>query len=93
MSVLVDKAPGVYVQDLVYAVAELVAAILDVHGRVPLRQVAAVYVRDPAHAVARSSEFTPNCFSLRCNALRSMPTNWAVRLMLPPNRISCACKY
>ena len=40
-----------------------------------------------------SSEFTPSCFSLRCSALRSMPTNWAVRLILPPNRSSCACRY
>src|SRR6478735_6281963 len=35
----------------------------------------------------------PSALSLRCSAERSMPTNSAVREMLPPNRLIWATRY
>ena len=35
---------------------------------------------------------TPSAFSLRCSAERSMPTNSAVREMLPEKRLICAIR-
>jgi hypothetical protein len=44
VKVLVHVAAAMQVHDLVDAVAELVAAVLDVHRRLRLRQVAAVHI-------------------------------------------------
>ncbi len=49
--------------------------------------------RPSASATRSSADVTPSCFNLRCRADRSMPTNCAVREMLPPNRNNCDCKY
>jgi hypothetical protein len=49
--VFVDQAGAMDVHDLVDAVAELVAAILDVHGGVGVRHVTAVDVGDAGHEV------------------------------------------
>src|SRR5271166_3710545 len=41
----------------------------------------------------RSLPKTPRDFNLRCRAERSMPTNAAVREILPPKRVTWAIKY
>jgi len=49
VQVLVDELSIVEVHDLIDAIGELVAAVLDVHRGLPLRQVAAIDIGDAAH--------------------------------------------
>src|SRR5437763_6604078 len=102
MAPLIDEMPAHDGDHLIDAVAELVAAVLDMHRRLPVRQVLAGDIGDAGHRSARdqvptlsgrSLPKTPRDLSLRCNAERSMPTKAAVREMLPPNRITCASRY
>ena len=51
MEVPVGEAAAVEMDDFVDAVGELVAAVLDVHAGLVLRQVGPVDVGDPAHAM------------------------------------------
>src|SRR5262245_15229764 len=56
-----------------------------------LRSLPAMLTGAPPHqrkAGLRSVAFTPSARSLRCSAERSMPTNSAVREILPPNRLT-----
>jgi hypothetical protein len=55
MQALVDEATPVDGDHLVDAVRELVAAVVDVDRRIPMREVAAVHVGDARHQPARSS--------------------------------------
>src|SRR5258705_6056973 len=102
MPLLVDEMPARHGDHLVDAVAELIAAILDVHGRLTVRQVLAGDIGDTGHRSARdqvptlsgrSLPKTPSDLSLRWRAERSMPTKAAVREMLPPKRVTCANRY
>src|SRR5882757_5806145 len=102
MPLLIDEMPARHGDHLVYAVAELIAAILDVHGRLTVRQVLAGDIGDAGHRSARdqvptlsgrSLPKTPSDLSLRWRAERSMPTKAAVREILPPKRVTCANRY
>src|SRR6266404_5667328 len=102
MPLLIDEMPANDGDHLVDAVAELIAAILDVHGRLTVRQVLAGDIGDAGHRSARdqvptlsgrSLPKTPSDLSLRWRAERSIPTKAAVREMLPPKRVTCANRY
>src|SRR5881409_2894753 len=105
---LVNEPPARYRNDFIDPVGELVAAILDMHGRLAMRQILAGDVSDTGQSSAsprrpnphqvptlsgRSLPKTPRDLSLRCSAERSMPTKAAVREMLPPKRVTCASRY
>ena len=49
VAALVDEAPLAHLAHLVDAVGELVAAVLDVHARVAVRQVTAVHIGNARH--------------------------------------------
>src|SRR4051812_46373817 len=102
MPLLVDEIPARDGDHLIDAVAELLAAVLDMHRRLPVRQVLAGDIGDAGHRSARdqvptlsgrSLPKTPKDLSLRCKAERSMPTKAAVREILPPKRVTCASRY
>src|SRR3981081_3802292 len=102
MPLLIAEMPALRGDHLVDAVAELIAAILDVHGRLTVRQGLAGGIGDAGHRAARapvspqsgrSLPNTPSDLSLRWRAERSMPTKAAVREMLPPKRVTCANRY
>src|SRR3979411_147625 len=102
MSLLIDEIPPRHGDHLGDASAELMAAILDVHGRLTVRQVLAGDIGDAGHRSARdqvptlsgrSLPKTPSDLSLRWRAERSMPTKAAVREILPPKRVTCANRY
>src|SRR6266478_165020 len=102
MPLLVDEMPAHDGDHLIDAVAELIAAVLDMHRRLPVRQVLAGDIGDTGHRSARdqvptlsgrSLPKTPSDLSLRWRAERSMPTKAAVREMLPPKRVTCANRY
>src|SRR5436309_9343298 len=102
MPLLVDEMPAHDGDHLIDAVAELIAAVLDMHRRLPVRQVLAGDIGDAGHRSARdqvptlsgrSLPKTPKDLSLRCKAERSMPTKAAVREILPPKRVTCASRY
>src|SRR5215467_7384534 len=102
VSVLVDENPADNGDHLIDAVAELIAAVLDMHRRLAVRQVLPADIGDARHRRSRryvpvrserSLPKTPSDLSLRCNAERSMPTKAAVREMLPPKRVICASRY
>src|SRR3954469_21069760 len=88
MATLIDQPPCPHLADFVNAVGKLIATVLDIHFGLRARQIAAVDIDDARHA-----QPIPSALSLRCNAERSMPTNSAVREMLPPNRLICATRY
>src|SRR5258708_13821430 len=97
MPLLIDEMPARHGDHLVDAVAELIAAILDVHGRLTVRQVLAGDIGDAGHRSARdqgptlsgrSLPKTPSDLSLRWRAQPSMPTKAAVREMVPPQRVT-----
>src|SRR5581483_10231238 len=96
---LVDQSAVPHLAHLVDGIAELEAAILGVYQRLRVRAVAAIDVDDACHvpvlgmSPVRSCELTPSARSLRCRAERSMPTNSAVREMLPPKRLIWASRY
>ena len=84
--------------DLVDAVGELVAAVLDVDDGLAVRDEAAVDIGDRGSSgvlflAARARRPKPSDFSLRCRAERSMPMKAAVREMLPPKRRIWALRY
>src|SRR5579863_3317089 len=117
MQCLVDETAAAHRDDLVNAVGELEAAILDMDASMTVRNIAAVDVGDTRHSggperCVQASRFcsrsplvslpllaplplppTPSDLSLRCSADRSMPTNAAVREMLPPKRVTWAMRY
>src|SRR5581483_8157517 len=96
---LVDELPVLHFAHLVDGIAELEAAILGMDQGLRIRTIAAVDIDRARHvpvlgiSLARSCELTPSARSLRCSAERSMPTNSAVREMLPPNRLIWASRY
>src|SRR5512139_1691677 len=49
MTALVDDAAAPYFADLVDAIRELIAAVLDMDRRRPLRQIAAIHIGDTRH--------------------------------------------
>src|SRR5205823_14834519 len=94
--------PSGHGDHLVDTVAELVAAVFDVHCGLTVRQVLAGDIGDAGHGSAhgqvptrsgRSLPKTPSDLSLRWRAERSIPTKAAVREMLPPNRVTWANRY
>src|SRR6266478_2796997 len=102
MPLLVDEVPAHHGDDLIDAIAELVATVFDVHPGLTMRQILAGGVGDAGHASGpdqvptrsgRSLPKTPSDLSLRCSAERSMPTKAAVREMLPPKRVTWAKWY
>src|SRR2546423_6411825 len=96
---LVDQPAASHLAYLVDRIAELEAAVLRVHARLRVGLIPAVDVDRARHvpvlgkSPVRSCELTPSALSLRCSAERSMPTNSAVREMLPPKRLICASRY
>src|SRR6476646_7763948 len=106
MARLVDQPAVLDLAHLVHGIAELEAAILGMHAGLAVREVLPVDVNYARHSsqiplaygwrtasVPRSCELTPSALSLRCSAERSMPTNSAVREMLPPKRLIWASRY
>src|SRR5271165_5900474 len=95
MPTLIDEAASPHLADFIDTVGELVAAVLDMDLGVAHRQVAAVDVGYSRHWAIRGigGQSIPNALSFRCSAERSMPTNSAVREMLPPNRLIWARRY
>src|SRR5207248_4587173 len=102
MPLLVDEMPAHDGDHLIDAVTELIAAVLDMHRRLPVRQVLAGDIGDAGHRSARdhvptlsgrSLPKTPRDLSLRCNAERSMPTKAAVREMWPRRGVTGAGRY
>src|ERR1700719_1533722 len=98
----IDEMATVDGDHLVDAVAELIAAVFDVHRRLTVRQVLAGDIGDTGHRSARdqvptlsgrSLPKTPSDLSLRWRAERSIPTKAAVREILPPKRVTCASRY
>src|SRR5262245_42711083 len=95
----VDEAPASHFAHLIDGIADLEPAILGVHHGVRIGAISSIDVDDARHvpvlgkSPARSCELTPSARSLRCSAERSMPTNSAVREILPPKRLICASKY
>src|ERR1700730_2123665 len=102
MPLLIDEMAARDRDHLVDAVADLIAAILDMHRRLTVRQVLAGDIGDTGHRSARdqvptlsgrSLPKTPSDLSLRWRAERSIPTKAAVREILPPKRVTCASRY
>ena len=87
----VSKPPAENGPDLVDAVGELVAAILDVDTGLAVRNETAVDVGDAAHQASTASSALappkPRDLSLRWRADRSMPMKAAVREIFPPKRM------
>src|SRR5262249_56267681 len=96
---LVDERPASHFADFIDRIAELEPAVLGVHHGVGVRLITSIDVDDARHvpvlgkSPVRSCELTPRARSLRCKAERSMPTNSAVREILPPKRLICASRY
>src|SRR5262245_32530389 len=95
MATLVDQPPSPHLADLVNSVGELVAAVLDMDDGVTVRHVTAIDVGDARHVgglvpAGSVDQSMPSALSFRCRAERSMPTNSAVREILPPKRLICA---
>src|SRR5258707_14107963 len=102
MPLLIDEMPAHDRDHLIDAVTELIAAVLDMYRRVPVRQVLAGDIGDAGHRSARghvptlsgrSLPKTPRDFSLRCNAERPMPPKAPLRRMLPPKPGTLASRY
>src|SRR5882672_9819029 len=87
MAPLVDEAPSPDLADLVDAVGELESPVLDMDRGFAVRPIAAVDIGNPGH------QSMPRALSLRCSAERSIPTNSAVREILPPKRLIWARRY
>ena len=99
----IDDETMPYLADLVDAIGELEAAVLHVHRCLVMAKIASVHIGNSRHVglfygrcgrKVRGSgrPQTPSDFSLRCSAERSMPTNSAVREMLPPKRLIWATR-
>src|SRR5450432_1602958 len=107
MQRLVRRLAGADREHLIDPVGELVAAVLDMHRRLGMRQKSTVHIGDARHeypvidwrkasqapSFGARSPLTPSDFSLRCKAERSIPTKAAVREILPPNRVTWATRY
>src|SRR5215467_6428245 len=95
----VDQAPAAHFAHLIDGIAELEPAVLSMHEGLGIGTISSIDVDEAGHvpvlgrSPVRSWELTPSARSLRCNAERSMPTNSAVREILPPKRLICATRY
>src|SRR5215472_8942877 len=95
----VDEAPTTHFAHLIDGIAELEPAVLSMHEGLGIGTISSIDVDEAGHvpvlgrSPVRSWELTPSARSLRCSAERSMPTNSAVREILPPKRLICASRY
>src|SRR5215475_578618 len=95
----VDEAPAAHFAHLIDGIAELEPAVLSMHEGLGIGTISSIDVDEAGHvpvlgrSPVRSWELTPSARSLRCSAERSMPTNSAVREILPPKRLICASRY